>query len=121
PGRGDVVETAPPAEIDVVAARVPALAGLEHDERPDRPTGDLLDVVQMGVIDEGAGSGQREVGGEAVGRKDRRSSVGSLTGPTHDSVGPALEVDAVPMNADGLPGPVVHRDVGRFAPIEHDE
>jgi len=109
----------PSRDDDVVARRVEALTRLQHDDGAIQPCGELLEVTEVRVVDECAGTRLRQAGDERVTRGDGWCDVVANAAPSRHTVRIALELDAVPVDAGRLSQPVDDSDVSGAAAGEH--
>ena len=71
----------------------------------------------MGVIDEGAGTGESEMRRERIARFIAGRDLLALAAPSRDPVGVTQQLDPVPVNGRRFAQPIDDDDVGRLSSV----
>ncbi len=99
---------------------IPRLARLQDQERPVEPLREQMAGLAVHVVHEAPGTRRGHPHHERVARSHRRASGPRHPAPAGDAVGPALQLEPVPVHAQRDVCPVVDHDFSRLAPGEHD-
>jgi hypothetical protein len=115
------VRVVPPPDQDVVRPGIEALTLGKDQQRSVESARELVDVVEVGVVDEGAGPHERKAIGERVpgGDGGRDAPVGGT--PIRNTVGPGNQFESVPVDPRGDRHAVVDRGVHSLELIEDEE